>query len=218
MAAALALSTLGFAVLAARSQRFIEYLPVFAVASLATALPSTFGERGPAWPRRLGLALTALGLLTTGTLGSETVALTTRVLAPIPAPAAAQLQRLIPPAEQVFTCGWEETGHLMVALPERRFMVALDPNYFWKADPAKYRQWYELTHLRTPRPVAQTVQSDFGARWVYCAHEDRYAGFLASLEHDPRARPVLRTRSGSVYQLLDRDLPRGALKVLEEPR
>jgi hypothetical protein len=43
---------------------------------------------------------------------------------------APSLQRQIPPGSQVFTTDWPQTGTLMLTLPDRRFMVALDPHAF----------------------------------------------------------------------------------------
>ncbi len=63
---------------------------------------------------------------------------------------ASAMRARIPPGAQVFTCEWGLTGTLMLALPERKFIVALDPTLFSVNDPALYELWYRLPREAPP--------------------------------------------------------------------
>ena len=51
----------------------------------------------------------------------------------------------IPVGARVFTCEWGLTGNLMLALPDRRFLVALAPTLFQAKDPELYKLWYAMS-------------------------------------------------------------------------
>ena len=50
--------------------------------------------------------------------------------------------RALPAGSQVVTCDWRETGELLLALPDRRYLVALAPMLFAAHDPERYRTWF----------------------------------------------------------------------------
>jgi hypothetical protein len=187
-----------FAVLTIKSQKFIEYLVPLGVVGLALAVQAV--ARRPLHARLAALACLGLGLVTTGTVGSETVARMGKVIDAYPPPIASEMQALVPVGAQVFTCGWGETGVLFNALPERRFMVALDPSLFWSKDPALYRRWVELVQ-RPPRDVARIIRRTFDAQWAFCVHDPDLAPFFSAMENDPHAQVALRTRIFSLYRL-----------------
>jgi hypothetical protein len=118
----------------------------------------------------------------------------------IPPALAATLQREIPPGAQVFTCDWGRTGDLLLALPDRRFIVALDPTFFWVKDPDHYRLWLEITRRPPPR-AADRIRQAFGARWVVCFWEERFRRFFDQLAFEPGVRTVLLTEDWNVYAL-----------------
>jgi hypothetical protein len=96
------------------------------------------------------------------------------------------LQAHVPVGAQVFNCEWELTGYLMLALPERRFMVALDPTLFHLKDPVRFRSWYSLPRGRDPES-AEIVRRAFQARYVICQQGHAHSGFLGALLADPNA-------------------------------
>jgi hypothetical protein len=53
----------------------------------------------------------------------------------------------------------------MLTLPERYFIVALDPTLFYMKDKELYRLWYRLVHEAPPETVT-TIRQTFGARYV----------------------------------------------------
>ena len=81
----------------------------------------------------------------------------------------------------------------MLALPERRFVVALDPSLFRILDPERYRIWYETTREPPVRPAA-LIRDTFDARWVLCeVHRGHMQSWplVRELERDPLATAVM---------------------------
>jgi hypothetical protein len=176
----------------AGSARFIEYFAPFAAAALALALR----ERG----RRLATAVLAVCFVWTAAAGAAPIlALGTRG-DEIPPMFQEFLRARIPEGAQVFTCGWGLTGELMIALPERRFVVALDPTLFAVNDPELYRIWYALPREGPPDARA-VIRERFGARWVVCFNRSDSAPLFRRLGEDPAVRTVFANPLWRVYDL-----------------
>ena len=120
------------------------------------------------------------------------------------------LQEAIPRGSQVFTCDWEFTGEMMLALPDRRFMVALDPVLFVRHDPELYRIWFE-TVRRPPPATASLIAERFGSRFVLCDNRVKWRPFIEALGADPRARPLVVAGSWILFGLTT--APPGAEKT-----
>lgn len=181
-----AFTAAAYAVLALRSARFVEYLAPFAVLAFAVAL------RPVRWsPRAAPIAL-AGAVAVTAALGAPSLDWLAIRQDELPAPMAALLRKAIPEGAQVFTCDWGFTGELLLALPERRFMVALDPTLFFLKDPELYRVWYALPR-EGPPDAAELIRRRFGARYVLCAALPESAPLLRSLDRDPAVRQVMTT-------------------------
>lgn len=172
-----------FLALTARSQRFVEYAVPFCVLAGAMAAPRL------RW-KALGPAVTLASLVWMGTVGRQPVAWLASRGEDIPASVGAEWRALIPEGAQVFTCDWGLTGELMLELPERRFMVALDPVFFWKKDPRRYRLWYDAVRSSPPNP-GDLLRSEFGATYVLCDDRREWSAFVRQLELDPTVRKRL---------------------------
>jgi len=181
---AFALTAMAFVVLTLPTQRFTEYSVPFGAVAFALA----FGREAP---RSLAAIMVGGTALFTALFGRVPIAALGTRGEDIPAPVAQVLQQLVALDAQVFTCGWGLTGELMLALPERRFMVALGPTYFLRKDPELYQLWHDLVRTRSSHP-AQVVRDRFHARYVLCEHLPEWAAFIQSVEADPEATPLLR--------------------------
>jgi hypothetical protein len=192
---AFVLAALGFGVLTVRTARFAEYFVPFSVAALALAVQ-------PIRWRWLPAAVAAGCLAYTAVPASETLGglRTRREL--IPPPLAADLRSRIPVGAQVFTCDWGVTGTLMLALPDRKFMVALDPTLFYLADRERFRLWMRLQR-EGPAGTAAAIRERFGARYVVCFWEDWLRDFTNRLAFEPGVRTLLVTDDWNVYELAD---------------
>jgi len=200
---AVALAAVAFLVITLRTQRFIEYLAPFA--ALAAAL---------AWHARrfhrtvpVGLAPVALvlSLLLAVFVGRHPIERLRNRISPFPDPVPEILGQIIPPGEQIVTCDWRLTGEMMLALPERRFVVALDPVFFHMKDPERYRIWFDTVRHPPERP-ALLLRDTFDARYVLCDHREKWRPFREALARDPDS--ALRGVVGfwRVYELRPRDL------------
>jgi hypothetical protein len=182
----LALTAGAYAAMTLRSGRFIEYLAPFAVLAFALAL------RPFRWSHRAAPAALAGAVAFTAALGAPSLDWLAIRQDELPPPMAALLRRAIPEGAQVFTCDWGFTGELLLALPDRRFMVALDPTLFFVKDPDLYRVWYALS--REPPPdAAESIRRRFGARYVLCAALPESAPLFRALDRDSSVRQVLKT-------------------------
>jgi len=186
---AFAAAAAGFLVITLKSQRFIEYLAPFAAAAAALSI-----GRGPL-ERRAAVALPLAAFAFTALFASEQSVLRLRKRVDIFRPAVAQqLQGVIPQGAQVFTCDWDLTGEMMLALPGRKFMVALDPVFFWKRDPVRYRRWFELVR-NPPADAPLIVAREFGAQYVLCGRRPQFEPFVQRLARNPAARLVVQTEA-----------------------
>jgi hypothetical protein len=191
---AFALAALLFGALTARTARFTEYFVPFGAAAFALAAGRT---------RRAGLAVALALAAGLAYSGRETAGLLARMqtwpdkLGP---EETARLQARIPPGAQVFTCEWGLTGRLMLALPERRFVVALDPTLFAIQDPARYDLWVRLPR-EAPPDLARTIRERFGARFVACFWDEPFQPFLDRILSEPGVTTVLLSEYWNVYEL-----------------
>src|SRR3990172_3893137 len=124
----------------------------------------------------------------------------------MPSSTASFLQRVIPPTAQVFTPEWEFTGVLMLTLPDRRFVVALDPTLFYLKDPGLYRLWYMLPR-EAPEGTADIIRRIFGARYVLSSNYPGWNNFFARLSSEPNVRTLLITDLWVLFDLGHLDPP-----------
>ena len=187
VAVAATLAGLGMAVMTLKTQRFIEYLAPFSLLALALVQR---GAGGPAWLARaaagdrLPLGLLVLGLGWTLGVGSHPLRMLADRTVIYPPPIEEAVQQLIPTGAMVFHCDWLTVGEAMLALPDRRFLFALDPVLFWRGDPAAYQLWYDLLHAKVEAPAAQ-LRAVIGADYVLCDARPEWEQLRANLAADP---------------------------------
>ena len=190
---AFALVTIAFGILTARTARFAEYFIPFSVATFALAV------RGIPWRTIPIIALCAI-LPYTGFALGETLHGIGMKIDRIPPSLVSWMREQIPKGSQVFTTEWGHTGTLMLALPDRKFIVALDPTLFLVKDPELYQLWYRLP--RNPEPgMAEIIRRKFGARFIISFWEVRYEEFYYRLFLEPGVRTLLVSPLWMVYDL-----------------
>jgi hypothetical protein len=193
MPLAVAIAAVLFGLLTARSLRFVEYFAPFSVAALAIT-------SRPLAKRRLAPALLGVSLLYLLTFGMEPFKIIASKTEYIEPRFARYLAQVIPEGSQVFTCGWDHTGNLMLALPERRFIVAADPTLFAKKDPDLYRIWRRIP-LDAPIDSAEAIRQLFNSRYVICMNFEAYWPFFDRLEKDPNVRTLLAEKQWVFFDL-----------------
>jgi len=183
MPLAFAFAALGFFVLTIRTARFLEYFVPFSAAAMA------LNSRSVRWRFLLPVTLGA-SIIYTGWVGSNTLLNLSKAPNNMPPDIASFLQEEIPAESQIFTTDWDETGILMLTLPDRRFMVALEPTFFYLKDPELYRLWYRLIH-QAPPGSALTIRQRFRARYVLGLNKPKWFGFYRRLSSEHGVRTLL---------------------------
>ena len=193
---AFALAALAFGLLTARSLRFIEYFVPFSVAAAALAF-ATLNVR----MRFLPHALLAVSLLYTIVLGTEPYKnLSFKHKAYIEPDITRLFNQKIPIGSQVFTTGWDYTGNLMLALPERYFVVAADPTLFYKKDPKLYDIWYRIP-LDAPIDSVEAIRLLFKSRFVISLNYKAYWPFFDTLSADPTVKTLFANEKWVLFDL-----------------
>jgi hypothetical protein len=190
---AFALAAVVFGLLTARSLRFTEYFVPFSVAAMALTSPTL--EKRMLAPILLGVSL--LYMLALGTAPLKIIASKTAYIDP---PVAEYFEQNIPSGSQVFTCGWDYTGNLMLTLPERRFVVAADPTLFYKKDPNLYRIWHRMP-IDAPIDSVEAIRKLFRSRFVVCLNYKAYWPFFDTLEKDPTVKTLYADNKWVVFDL-----------------
>ena len=178
---AAALAMFLFLLLTLRTNRFLEYFVPFAILSLALA------SHGKGWLLSGVAALSLCWTLLTG------IPLLRYISSPQPRiwqmdqEVGTIIRREVPVGAAVFTCGWEYTGTLMVEVPDRNYLVALDPTLLYKRDPELYDLWYR-TMKEAPPSSAEVVRRSFASRYVICLDHPTLHPFFDALAADKWTR------------------------------
>lgn len=183
---AYAIAAIIFALLTVKSMRFLEYFVPLSMIALAVAVRS-FQLRllAPALLFVYVLYTLAFGTGPGMALFSSDV----RVGHVLPE-TARMFVKSIPPNSQIFTCGWDYTGELLLVLPDRKYIVAADPTLFYLNDPIRYAQWGKITAL-DPAIMTRTIRETFNSRFVLCENNLNYERLFDSLSLDPTVSMLL---------------------------
>ncbi len=190
---AFSFAALGFSFLTMTTARFAEYFVPFSVAAIALA-------SRPITQRFLPHGILGISILYTLWVGFPTLLAMKEQPNLMPQRVAIALQERIPPGSQVFTTDWHHTGLLMLTLPERRFIVALDPTLFYVKDPELYRLWYSLTH-NTPAGAAEIIRQRFRSRYVLSFFPDGPKRLFHQLSSDHGVRLLIGSELWVLFDL-----------------
>lgn len=182
---AFAIAACLFACLTIRSNRFLEYFVPFA--AVALALASAHYAR-----RHLAAGICATSLVMTlgvGTIPFENLRSMQSRNWEMNSETARLFAGYLPAGATVFTSGWEYTGSLLLNLPGRYYMVALDPTLMYRNDPKLYDDWYRLL-LDPPDNAPDIIRSRFASRYVICRNHKPLWPFFEALSRDPTVRGV----------------------------
>ncbi|MEY4722774.1 MAG: hypothetical protein RLZZ324_287 [Candidatus Parcubacteria bacterium] len=97
---------------------------------------------------------------------------------------AAWLSAHAPSDAIVFHSDWDEFPMLFLRDDKQRYIAGLDPTFFYRQDPARYRLWTDITTGQIPNPSG-LVRSRFDARYVVV--RANHAAMLSAFEGDPGA-------------------------------
>jgi hypothetical protein len=192
---AAALAAFAFGVLTVRSLRFVEYFAPFSVVAMALAVRTQT-------KRMIAPTLLAVSMIYVLVLGIQPYQLMASKTEYIEPSIARYFEQAIPVGSQVFTCGWDYTGNLMLALPERRLIVAADPTLFYKKDPNLYWAWHHIP-LDAPIDSVEAIRQLFKSRFVVCLNYEAYWPFFDTLEKDPSVKTLFADKKWVLFDLGD---------------
>ena len=158
------------------SERFVEYSVPFSFLAGATSLRSM--------RRPVLLALIAVMSAATLLVGSQDLREMPRRPELFSSESTETIRKIVPEGAQVFTCGWEVTGEMMIALPERKFLVALNPVFLWAKDAELYYTWFNVVHYPPPN-AAQVIRNRFRADFVLCETRAEHMAFIQRFHGSP---------------------------------
>ena len=182
-ATGLAVSVLIFLLLTLRTNRFLEYLVPFGVLSLALSIDRKYHG----WVLAILAAVSLCYTLATGSPLLKYIFAREQRLWQMDNGVIEKFRQAIPLGAEVFTCGWEYTGTLMVNLPDRKYMVALDPTLLYKRDAELYDLWYH-TLKDAPPSAADIVRNSFASRYIVCLDHPSLRPFFDAVAADGSVR------------------------------
>lgn len=195
-----AVAVIIFFLLTLRTNRFLEYLVPFGVLSLALVLD---GRRWKRWGLVSFAALSLGHTLIAGRPLLQYISSAEQRTWQMAEGVIDKFRQEIPPGANVFTCGWEYTGTLLVNLPDRNYLVALDPTLLYKRHPELYDLWYR-TLKDAPPTSADIVRQSFASRYVVCLDHPTLHPFFDALAADGRTSVL---HSDGKWVLIDLDHP-----------
>lgn len=189
-----ALAALGFCILTMKSGRFAEYFVPFSVVAMAIC------SQYISW-RHVAPVVFGVSLIYTKVFGTPTLIALSKLEEDIPSHVAARFQQIIPESAQVFTTGWNPTSILMLTLPDRYFMVEMEPTHFYMKDPELYILWYRLVYGDPPAGTAAIIRERFGARYVIIDNPNDKKNFVRRLFREPGSRLLYTAPPWMVFEL-----------------
>jgi hypothetical protein len=183
LALAASAAGLGMLVMTLQTQRFVEYFVPFSLLAALSSL-GLAALPGALRPAQLVVPVLGLSFVWTASLGSAPLRMLAGRSIIYPPDVEEAVQQLIPTGAQVFHCDWLTVGEAMLALPDRRFLFALDPVLFYRGDPVAYDLWFRLLH----EPVAKAgdgLRDVIHADYVLCDQRPEWAPLNANLAADP---------------------------------
>lgn len=186
-------AALGFCALTIKSGRFVEYYAPFSAASLALA------SRSISW-RFLTPVVLGVSVLYSSVSAIPVFMKLLQEREEMPRHVVSSLREEIPRGSRVFTGSWDYTGLLLVTLPEREFLVALDPTLFYVRYPKLYELWYRLVH-EAPEGTARTIRQKFGARYVIIKKPKPRGKIIKRLRSNPNVETLVDSRKWLLFDL-----------------
>jgi hypothetical protein len=218
---ALGILALGFLAMVARSQRIIEYFPVFAVmfcawswshapgalAEMANLVAARLPERtvqavSPVVSRLLPAAPWMVAIVVAPYITISTLIASKEANDGTPwntyRDGALWLAEHTPAGSRVFTTGWDDFPHMFFWNTHNTYLVGLDPTYMSIEDPEGYQLWRSISQGRVRAP-SQQIRDRFDSPYVLT--DLQHERFIQMAAADPGLEEVFRTRTVIVYHV-----------------
>jgi hypothetical protein len=103
----------------------------------------------------------------------------------------------LPPGAVVFQTAWDDTPYLLYRDDAQRYIAGLDPRFFSDKDIAKYWEWRDIGEGRRRAGLAELLERDFGARYVFLRRDQEPLRPL--IEKDPSFERVYQDAEAEVW-------------------
>lgn len=114
--------------------------------------------------------------------------------------AVAYLDEVAAPGDLVFHDFWWPFSPLYYYRPDGRYVVGLDPIFFYRFDPERFASALRL-HRGERVDAHAILTEEFGARWVLVQRLPRHHRFWALLMADPRIRVVYEDEWALIFEV-----------------
>lgn len=203
--------TLFFGVLTLASKRFIEYSAPFTLAYAAFLLRDLVSDEDlDDWSARAPTIFMVVAWVVTACCGAllyRSYYDVKKDLEAEPEPglkaAALWLKSHAAKNDIVYTCDWDDFPQLFFYNSEQRYLICLDPMFFYAYDKNLWQTWFDTSNVRT-QDVFNNVKLKFKANWVLATND--FQNFIKKANGDPRFRRVFTDKDATIFQVLD-ELP-----------
>lgn len=115
-------------------------------------------------------------------------------------PAIEFLRRTAKPEDLVYHNFWWDFSILYHYRPDGRYVVALDPVFFWRRDPQRFLQALAAYRGETA-DLYRVLREDFGARWVYLPKAPGHLRFFERMRGDSRFQKAYEDEQVAIARL-----------------
>lgn len=203
--------TLFFGLLTLASKRFIEYSAPFTLVYAAFLLRDLVGDEdvehwSAARPTTFMLVVWLVVALCGGLLYRSYLDVK-KDLENEPEPglksAALWLKSHAAKDDIVYTADWDDFPQLWYYNSDQRYLICLDPMFFYTYDRELWQTWFDTSNVRT-QDVYNNIKLRFGAKWVLVTSD--FGNLTKKCNLDPRFKRVYLDKDCSIFQVLE-ELP-----------
>lgn len=203
--------TLFFGVLTLASKRFIEYSAPFTLAYAAFLLRDLVSDEDvDRWSARAPTTFMVAAWVVTAVCGGllyRSYLDVKKDLQAEPEPglraAALWLKSHAQKNDIVYTCDWDDFPQLFFYNSEQRYLICLDPMFFYTYDKDLWQTWFDTSNVRT-QDIFNNIKLRFKAKWVLATND--FQNFIKKANGDPRFRRVFTDKDATIFEVLD-ELP-----------
>jgi hypothetical protein len=113
--------------------------------------------------------------------------------------AADWLEKNTPEGAIVLHSDWDDFPPLFFQNVHNRYIVGLDPTFFYRQDPARYWEWVNITTGKTTKGMAEAVRDRFDARYVLV--ENDHNEMRREVDRDPGFTRVYQDGEAAIFEV-----------------
>jgi hypothetical protein len=99
----------------------------------------------------------------------------------------------------VYTCDWDDAPYLFFGNDKVRYLVFLDPHFFYDWNKDVWNIWYRTSNGMTPDPYP-SIKYVFKAKYVYCTTDFR--GVISQMRTNKNFKLLRETKDSVIFEVL----------------